>query len=196
MHDREPERITGEALQKLLAMRAEFLAFVERRVDSPAVAEDILQNAFVRGIEKGGSIRDEESTVAWFYRMLRNAVIDYFRRKHTGDRALEKWARELEGCDVPQEFEKNEVCRCVGRLLEELKPEYKEALRLVDLENCNLRELAQRSGISENNAAVRVHRARRALMKHVTLTCGVCATHGCIDCRCGSKGQHYTKHVV
>jgi len=45
---------------------------------------------------------------------------------------------------------------------------------------------AAASGISENNAAVRVHRARQALRKQVQLTCGACATHGCVDCRCQS----------
>ncbi len=41
-----------------------FLAFLERRGGSRAQAEDILQAAFVRGIEKAGSIRDAESAVA------------------------------------------------------------------------------------------------------------------------------------
>jgi DNA-directed RNA polymerase specialized sigma24 family protein len=36
-----------------------------------------LQSAFARGIEKGGALRAEEGIVAWFYRLLRNAIIDY-----------------------------------------------------------------------------------------------------------------------
>lgn len=168
-------------------MRSEFLNFVQKRVHSRSVAEDILQAAFVKGIEKGDAIRDTDNVVAWFYRLLRNAVIDHYRRSAGSDRALEQWVRELEASDIPQAFEKDEVCRCVTRLLDELKPEYKEALTVVDLGEGNLRDLAERNGISENNAGVRVHRARQALLKQVKLTCGVCATHGCVDCRCGSK---------
>jgi len=59
-----------------------FLAFVERRAGSRAEAEDILQGAFVRGIERSGSIRDRESAVAWFYRLLPNTLVDHYR--HSG----------------------------------------------------------------------------------------------------------------
>ena len=39
-------------------------------------------------------------------------------------------------------------------------------------------------GIEPNNAAVRVHRAREALRKRVTASCGPCAEHGYVDCTC------------
>jgi RNA polymerase sigma-70 factor (ECF subfamily) len=181
-----PTKITGEALERLLEHRNHFLGFLEKRVGSRATAEDILQSAFVRGIERGGAIRDEETVVAWFYRLLRNAVIDYYRQRESSDRLLEEWARELEACDVPYEMEKEEVCGCVTELLNELKPEYRLALETVDIAEGSLRDLADRAGISAGNAAVRVHRAREALRKQVQLTCGVCAEHGCVDCRCNS----------
>jgi RNA polymerase sigma-70 factor (ECF subfamily) len=55
---------------------------------------------------------------------------------------------------------------------------------LVDIDEASPTDLAQRAGISTNNASVRVHRARQALEKQVRATCGVCAEHGCLDCRC------------
>ena len=61
----------------LVASHREFLAFLEPRLPSRALAEEILQSAFVRAMEKGGALRDEESAVAWFYRVLRNALIDF-----------------------------------------------------------------------------------------------------------------------
>lgn len=74
----------------MLERRDDFLRFVEKRVDSRATAEDILQSAFVRGIEKESTLRDEESAVAWFYRLLRNAVIDHYRSKRSADRLFEQ----------------------------------------------------------------------------------------------------------
>lgn len=73
-----------------------FLAFLKRRVGSRTVAEDILQEAFVRGLDKGESLRDEASAVAWFYRMLRNAIVDHHRRRGSSDRALAAFATDLE----------------------------------------------------------------------------------------------------
>ena len=174
------------ALQELLARRGEFLGFIEKRVGSRAVAEDILQSAFVRGIEHGNAIREEESVVAWFYRMLRNAVIDHYRRAGSSERAMEGFAREMKDAEVPSPDLRNEICRCVSKVLVGLKPEYREALEVVDVAEESPSELATKARISANNATVRLHRARQALQKQVKLTCGTCAEHGCVDCRCKS----------
>ena len=86
---------------ELVENHRQFLGFLERRLGDRAHTEDILQDAFVKSIEKSESIRDEGSAVAWFYRMLRNAIIDHYRRTGTRDRALEGCARELEGAVEP-----------------------------------------------------------------------------------------------
>jgi RNA polymerase sigma factor (sigma-70 family) len=184
-----PHGITGDALESLVSRRKEFLGFLEKRVGSRATAEDILQSAFVRGFERGGEIREQESAVAWFYRLLRNAIIDHYRREASADRAMEGFAREVEGASVPPPDLRDEICRCVSRVLTDLKPEYREALEVVDIGEASPSELANKTGISTNNATVRVHRARQALQKQVRLTCGACAEHGCLDCRCKS-GHH------
>lgn len=181
--------ISPDSLDTLVSRRDEFLSFLERRVGSRATAEDILQSAFVRGIERGGGIRDDESAVAWFYRVLRNAVIDYYRRHASAERAMEAFAREMEGAEVPAPDLKNEICQCVSRVFTELKPEYRQALEIVDIGEASSGDLAAKASISANSATVRVHRARKALEKQVRLTCGACAEHGCVDCRCKIDAQ-------
>ncbi|MGE0406180.1 MAG: RNA polymerase sigma factor [Candidatus Korobacteraceae bacterium] len=167
--------------------REQFLSFLQRRVGSAATAEDILQSALLRSIERGGTVRDQERVVPWFYRVLRNAVIDHYRKEGSSEKALEEFANELQAHEYPTEQLENEICRCVTVLLESLKPEYKEALTTVDLEQRRLADLAKNAGISEGNAAVRIHRAREALRKQLRATCGVCAEHRCVDCTCRSR---------
>lgn len=171
-------------LDRLLEHREKFLGFLQRRVESREVAEDILQNAFVRGLEKGGELREEESAVAWFYRLLRNAVIDHYRHRASRSKVIQEWVEGLDVGTKSDEMIHDVACACVKEVLDDLKPEYREAIKTADLEERSLRELAEAAGISENNAAVRVHRAREALRKQVKLTCGSCAEHGCVDCRC------------
>lgn len=182
--------LSAAAINRLLAVREEFLAFLRKRVSTPEAAEDILQSAFVKGIEKGGQLRDEETAVAWFYRLLRNAVIDYYRNRGALDRAQEALLREVEPHRDPDVSLKGEICGCVSGLLANLKPEYRQAIDTVDLQEKSLAELADEAQISANNAAVRVHRAREALRKQVQMTCGMCATHRCIDCDCRRRRQH------
>ncbi|HRZ83681.1 MAG TPA: sigma factor [Candidatus Hydrogenedentes bacterium] len=47
-----------EIVASLVENHREFLAFVERRVRDRALAEDILQEAFVRGIDRIGELRE------------------------------------------------------------------------------------------------------------------------------------------
>ena len=176
--------------EKLVGNHRQFLAFLERRVGDRALAEDILQDAFVKTIEKGEEVRDDNSAVAWFYRLLRNAVIDHYRRSGTRNRALEGLARELEGAVEPPPELHEAICGCVSRLATTLKPEYEQAIRRIEVDGATMQDFAAEAGISPNNAAVRVFRARDALRKQVRVSCGTCADHGCLECSCGAKKSH------
>src|SRR5690349_17853244 len=87
-------QLSPDVIAKLVANHREFLRFVERRVGDRATAEELVQDAFVRGLERGDEIRD--SVVGWFYRVLRNAVIDLQRRRAVRDERLARFAAELE----------------------------------------------------------------------------------------------------
>lgn len=172
---------TAEVVATLVASHREFLAFVQRRVGGDrALAEDIVQEALVRSVERAGEIR--ESAVGWFYRMLRNAIIDRSRRAAVVRKRLDAFAAELDTVEDP-ELE-NVVCRCVGELASTLKPEYADALRKIDVDGMPVKDYAADAGITASNAGVRVFRARAALREQVARACGTCATHGCVDCTC------------
>lgn len=180
----ETQSLSSEAIAQLVGAHRDFLAFLERRVESRAVAEDILQTAFVRTLDHGADV-SEEKVIAWFYRVLRNAVIDHYRHRSSSAKALEELARSMPDPETPEV--QNEICQCVSRIVDTLKPEYREALRVVDLEDHKLTELAATAGISPDNAAVRIHRARKALREKVQQACGSCAEHGCLNCTCQSN---------
>lgn len=182
-------RPSAEVVAALVRHHREFLGFVERRVGNRAEAEDILQEAFVRGLDKADSVRDDELAVAWFYRLLRNAVIDRSRRHNTKTSALAKFASELESQERPDAELAETVCRCISLLADTLKPEYRDALQRIEVEGVSVKDYALEAGISSSNAAVRVFRAREALRKQVASSCGTCAEHGCFDCQCGMAGK-------
>jgi RNA polymerase sigma-70 factor (ECF subfamily) len=179
-----------EVVTALVDNHREFLAFIEKRVGHRALAEDILQEAFVRGLHKLGTLQKDESATAWFYRILRNAVIDHHRRRSAVDRKLEAFAAELERHAEAESDVQEAVCRCVGTLAGTLKPEYADALRRVEVDGVSVKDYAVEAGITSNNAAVRVFRAREALKKQVSRSCGTCADHGCLDCTCEASAGH------
>ena len=186
---------TPDVLEVLVENHRRFLAFLERRVGSRAEAEDILQDAFVRSLEKDrvDTLRDPQAVIPWFYRLLRNAVIDHHRHRGAEDRALAYAAGTADEAEPgADEMLRDEVCACVAALVETLKPEYATAIKRVDLDGAAVAEFAREAGITANNAGVRLHRAHEALRRQLALCCGTCATHGCLDCHCGGPNRPQT----
>jgi len=177
---------TPDAVATLVANHRQFLSFLEKRVESREVAEDILQEAFVRGLDSE-SLQSAESATAWFYRALRNAVVDHYRRRGTEARVLEQVAAETSDEVQPDVELMDTVCSCIKTLLGALKPEYARALQRVELDDVSVRDYAAEEQMTANAAGVRVFRAREALKRRLIQSCGTCADHGCLDCRCGMR---------
>ena len=176
--------MTETTFDQLLAQRRQFLSFVLRRVPDYALAEDIVQAGYLRAFQHRDDFKQSEPVSAWFYRLLRNAVIDSYRRHASEERALDAWSRELErSAELPSDLEE-EVCACLIGILDGLKPEYSEVLRAIDLGEQRLRDFAEQHSLSASAAGVRIHRARAAIRKQLLRVCATCAEHGCADCTC------------
>jgi RNA polymerase sigma-70 factor (ECF subfamily) len=185
-----PGGVSPGVVRVLVENHGRFLDFLERRVRRRDVAEEILQEAFVRGLTRGAGLRDDESAVAWFYRLLRNALVDHVRHAAVEQRALSALAADPDH-DVALASDpdlKEAICRCLNSLLPTLKPAYADALARVDIAGGSLQAFADSEGITAGNAAVRLFRARQALRRRVEQSCGTCATHGCYQCEC--QPQH------
>src|SRR5919107_4211434 len=184
--ERSPE--APDVLRILLDNHARFLGFLERRVGSRDEAEDILQEAFVRSLGRTDMLQSPESATAWFYRVLRNALIDHHRRQGTRRQAFDRLAAEIgDGSVSPDQELEAVACACIMALLDTLKPEYGAALRRVELDGLSVRRFAEEAGITPGNAGVRLHRAREALRRQVARSCGTCLSHGCLDCSCDAS---------
>ncbi len=170
--------------QRLFENQERFLRFLEQRVGNRQIAEEILQDALVRVLSKEGGLRDGELVVAWFYRILRNAIVDHYRKKAVEQRVMDAVEAETATLGEPDEALMEQSCACVVQLLDTLKPDHAEALRRMEIDGASLSTFAAEAGISPNNAGVRLHRARKALRAHLTELCGSCAHEGCVDCTC------------
>lgn len=172
----------------LLSNLAAFQAFARRRVGDEQLAADAVQESLLRALKSDRQLSDDDNIVAWFYRILRNVLIDLHRRRAKQTEALERFATESA---VASELDDAEVeqtaCACFRALLPTLRPEYARVLQLSDLDGRSADAVAEQVGISKNNLKVRLHRARRQLRERLEQTCNMCAAHGCLDCSCESK---------
>jgi RNA polymerase sigma-70 factor (ECF subfamily) len=181
--------ITGR-IERLWAAKTRFLEWLERRVGSRADAEDVLHTGLLQVVAKAGTLRDEERLVPWFEQILRHALVDHHRRRAAIVRAEQRAATETPeavGLEVDEALSRA-ICTCVVEVLETLRPAQAELLRRIELEGESLDAIARQQGITANAAAVRLHRARRALRRALDGFCRLCAEHGHLDCECPHQG--------
>jgi len=176
------QSVTRQTTAALAELHGRFLHFLRRRIADPATAEDILQSAYVKAMQHEGELRDSESSVAWFYRILRNAVADHYRRLAAHSRVMDQWTASWK-----EEYEPEleaESCACIREVVRGLRAEYRVAIEQVDLGGKSVAAFARAHRLTPGNASVRLHRARKAVAKKLTAVCGASAAYECMDCTC------------
>lgn len=169
----------------LIENRRAFLGFLARRLGGQHEAEDVLQDFYFRALSRAHHLRKSESVVAWLYRVLRSTLADHHRSKQRRARHEGAYAHEREGHTQALDTELHAiVCQCLYNLLPTLRPEYAELLWRIDLTGERRETVARALGLTVNNLAVRLHRARQALKRALLLSCEACPEHGFQDCAC------------
>jgi RNA polymerase sigma-70 factor (ECF subfamily) len=136
-------------------------SFVFRHTHDRAVADDIVQDVFLKVFAKIDQVRDSDKLVSWIFQVTRHAITDYFRKK----------SKPIDFRDIDWESEKvslNDcVSSCLSDMLTTLPDKYREALELTELKNLSQLELARTLNISYSGAKSRVQRARQMLKERM-----------------------------
>ncbi len=180
---------TSEVMQRLLEQESAFRQFVRRRVGEEVVVDDILQQSLTKAVERVHSLNNKQSALAWFYRILRHTVADYYRSHGAETRRNEALLKELTISGNHQEPPLDELqataCTCIHGLLPNLPEKYADLIKRIDLDGEPPEQVAKALKISRNNLTVRLHRARQSLRASLEDACGICSRHGCLNCACG-----------
>jgi RNA polymerase sigma-70 factor (ECF subfamily) len=133
------------------------------RVGDRERARDIMQETFVKAwvhVSDGGIIDNHK---AFLYTIANNLIIDWYRKKK--ETSLDKL--QAEGFD-PGNNEHVQMSRSVEygrvlRVLDKLDPIYRDVIVMSYVDDMPNKEIAQVLGETENNIAVRIHRAVQKL---------------------------------
>jgi RNA polymerase sigma-70 factor (ECF subfamily) len=168
----------------LLDSRQRFVEYVRRRINDSELAEDIVQDGLLRALKAAPDLPSEERLIPWFFQVLRNAVVDEYRKRDVLRRHVQPSDAFPDLPDASEEDDRK-MCACFRPLLANLKPEYAELIELLEFGDETPERVAGRLGITSNNLKVRRHRARQALRQQLEAACGACAQGRCIGaCTC------------
>ena len=142
------------------------------RLGEPRAAEDAVQETFLRAYRAMPRFEGEFHLRAWLHRILTNVCFDEGDRRRREIRAFDRAAglAELDGppADEVLDIDRAYAQREVATALASLPVAYREALELRYVEQLSFREVAEFTGVSEENARARVHRGRAALRRMIS----------------------------
>ncbi|GIP31242.1 RNA polymerase sigma factor [Paenibacillus sp. J2TS4] len=134
-------------------------------------AEDIIQDAFMRAIERAKQIEEPEKLAGWLKTLTKNFAISFLR----------KWSRQRDellsddvflykevssneiGLSVEKEVEIKMMKEAISRYLDQLKPEYRQIMEMRWIYNLSYKEMADVLGLTEGSIRQKLFRAREAV---------------------------------
>lgn len=155
------------------AMSQQLRAFFRRRVTDDQLAEDLLQETFVRVHNGLASLQKQERLAAWVQRVAHNTLRDYFRKGFVSKEVLAPDG--IVADDIPEEHTSDEnynqeIAAGLGCVVQQLPPRYREAIELAEIKGLAQGEVGTRLGLSLSGAKSRVQRGRVKL-KDLLLEC-------------------------
>lgn len=152
---RDPEvidRLVSQYHYRLLR----YLVYLTSRREQ---AEDLVQETWMRVLERAGQYNGSSRFEPWLFSIARNLAIDHLRRRQNAaasDEVLELPAPELHSPFAAAA--KSEDARRIAGALEALEPIYREALLLRFQEEMSLQEIAEVAGAPVSTISSRIHR--------------------------------------
>jgi RNA polymerase sigma factor (sigma-70 family) len=146
--------------------------FIRKRVADEAEAEDILQEVFYELIEAYRLMKPIEQVSAWMFRVARNRIVDFFRKKKSV--SLDSSARAdadgqetgsleelLPSPDAGPEaaYARNVLLEELEAAIEELPEEQRDVFIAHEIEGRSFKELSAETGVSVNTLLSRKHYA-------------------------------------
>ncbi len=145
--------------------------FLTPYIKEKAEKADLLQEIFIKILEKKDTIKNEESLSSWIYTVSRNTVFNHFRKQSRLNNNCTCEALTPNQGDTKPANYNTELVECLPRFIDKIPEEYREALRLSDLELLPQKEVARRLNISLTAAKSRIQRARKKLQEALEAGC-------------------------
>jgi RNA polymerase sigma-70 factor (ECF subfamily) len=150
--------------------------FALRLTGNRTEAEDLVQEAFVRAYRFFDKYDDSLPFTNWLYRILANTHIDLVRRKRrlkttsldtSSQDGASSWEIADEDAAADRSIMEQTLDEPVQNALRSIRPEFRTAVLLADLEGMAYEEVADVMKTSVGTVRSRIHRGRKQLREHL-----------------------------
>jgi RNA polymerase sigma-70 factor, ECF subfamily len=149
------------------AFSTKLKSFILSKVKDQALADDLLQEVFIKVHTRIDTLNDSEKVQGWIFQIARNLILDHFKKTKKEIPFTDQVELTAE---VVEDNEMAEALKDMVKMMDTMPAEYCEALCMADLGGMNLQAYADQAGISYTLAKTRVFRARK-MLKDMLMKC-------------------------
>jgi len=140
--------------------------FILGLVRDESLADDLVQETFIRIQQNQDRLRDPSKVSSWIFRIAYNLCQDHFRKRKESsldEDGIKEKTGDPEEVGVEKEMEQRQMGECVQDKVNLLPEPLRAVIILFDTMDLSHQEIAETLGITVENVKVRLHRARRKL---------------------------------
>ena len=137
-----------------------------RLTGDEGVAEEVVQEAFIKAWRKIGDFRMQSSFKSWMTRITVNTAMDLLRkqsRRSQFETELPDWSPETEGVHTPRPDRQLDISRETAAAMEQLSEKERTALLLRHYEGHSISEIAEILDMTANACKQTIFRAVRKM---------------------------------
>jgi RNA polymerase sigma-70 factor, ECF subfamily len=139
--------------------------FAKKMVKQQEVAEDLVQNAFIKAFLKIRTFDSTRKFSSWIYRIVRNECITYMRRMYkysfcSLDSCLELQDKEDIQNDYLRELDRDALLEALARI----KEKYRKVLFLYFIEEKSYKDIELELGINRGTVGTYIFRGKRTCL--------------------------------
>ena len=152
------------------AFNARLYGFLARLTRSRELAEDLLEETWLRFVAHGNQLRADTRLAPWLFTVARNVHITWCRARAVETRTaatLDLWPPPVAAASPFEQAATSELERRIERALSRLPVDAREVLLLVGVEGLTPSEAAAVCGVTPEAMRQRLRRARAALAQRL-----------------------------
>ena len=140
--------------------------FILSKVKDSAIADDILQDTFIKIHTKLHTLKDITKLKSWCFTVARNAILDYFKASN----------KTFEFANFETETQLEETIHtekdCLRGILQNLPKKYRDPLFLSDIKGLKQAEVAEQLKQTISTTKSQIQRARKLIAQGFMDCCG------------------------
>ncbi|HSG64955.1 MAG TPA: sigma-70 family RNA polymerase sigma factor [Gammaproteobacteria bacterium] len=148
-------------------VRGRLRDYLRRRLPDAAIADDALQDIFVKALASEAAGRAIGNLTGWLYAAARTTIADHYRAAQV---PMEEVSDELAEAEPDELAAHQALATCLRPMVERLPPIYRNALIATELEGKTMRAVAEQEGVSVSAIKSRAARGR-AMLRDAVLEC-------------------------